>query len=82
MSTGAARGLAEGLRRRGLAAPARLLLDAHRPLRPLLSESVAWLRPVLRTVLGGERYRALQTTLDDDRRFTELIEQLADAEHR
>jgi phage major head subunit gpT-like protein len=55
MSTGAARGLAEGLRRRGLAAPARLLLDAHRPLRP---------------------------TLDDDRRFTELIEQLADAEHR
>ena len=47
--------IAEALRRRGLAAPARLVLDAHRPLRPLLAETGVFLSPVLRP-LFGRRY--------------------------
>ena len=37
MRDDAARALANELRRRGLAAPAALLIDAHRPLSPLAS---------------------------------------------
>ncbi len=73
--------LTEALRRRGLAAPARLLLDAHRPLRPLLAEAGAFLDPVLRPLLG-RRYTMLQETLDDSDRYDDLIERLDDAEHR
>jgi hypothetical protein len=73
--------LAEALRRRGLAAPARLLLDAHRPLRPLLAEAGAFLAPLLRPLLG-RRSAILQQTLDDPGRYDDLIERLDDAEHR
>jgi hypothetical protein len=73
--------LTEALQRRGLAAPARLLLDAHRPLRPLLAEVGAFLGPLLRPLIGG-RSAALQATLDDPDRYEDLIERLADAEHR
>jgi len=38
--------LAAELRRRGLGAPALLLLQAHRPLRPLLSSLALFLQPV------------------------------------
>jgi len=47
MSVDPARRLAEELVRRGLAAPARLLADAHRPMAPLLSDLGAALRPLL-----------------------------------
>jgi hypothetical protein len=73
--------IAEALRRRGLAAPARLLLDAHRPLRPLLAETGVFLSPVLRPLLG-RRYLALQELLERDTSYDELIESLDDAEPR
>jgi hypothetical protein len=73
--------IAEALRRRGLAAPARLLLDAHRPLRPLLAETGVFLAPVLGPLLG-RRYRAVQELLEHDTSYDELIESLDDAEHR
>lgn len=73
--------LIEALRRRGLAAPASLLLDAHRPLRPLLAELGTFLSPVIGP-LAGERYRRLRATLDDERAYDDLIERLGDAEHR
>ena len=73
--------IAETLRRRGLAAPARLLLDAHRPLRPLLAETGIFLSPVLRPLLG-RRYRAVQDLLEQDTTYDQLIESLDDAEHR
>jgi len=73
--------LAEALRRRGLAAPARLLLDAHRPLRPLMAEMGVFFSPVLRPLLG-RRYRALQDLLEHDTTYDQLIESLDDAEHR
>ena len=42
-----ARRLADELGRRGLAAPARLLVDAHRPLAPLLADAGAALGPLI-----------------------------------
>jgi hypothetical protein len=77
----ASESIAETLRRRGLATPARLLLDAHRPLRPLLAEAGAFLSPVLRPLLG-RRYRAVQDLLEHDAAYDQLIDSLDDAEHR
>lgn len=81
MSAGRSTELTEALRRRGLAAPVRLLLDAHRPLRPLLSELAVFLDPLLGT-LAGRGFRDLQRTLEDTEAYDELIERLGDAEHR
>ncbi|MEP6680782.1 MAG: hypothetical protein ABJB65_04820 [Chloroflexota bacterium] len=53
MSEDAARALALELRRRGLAAPAALLLDAHRPLAPLIGSAATFLGPLVRSVAGG-----------------------------
>jgi hypothetical protein len=75
------RGLAELLLDRGLAAPARLLLDAHRPLRPLLGEASAALSPILRPLLGRRRDE-LQTLLDSEEAYDRLISDLDDAEPR
>jgi len=73
--------IAEALRRRGLAAPARLVLDAHRPLRPLIAETGVFLSPILRP-LFGRRYRELQELLERDSSYDQLIDSLDDAEHR
>lgn len=73
--------ISEALRRRGLATPARLLLDAHRPLRPLLAETSVFLAPVLRPLLG-RRYGAIQDLLERDSTYDQLIDSLDDAEHR
>ena len=73
--------IGEALRRRGLAAPARLLLDAHRPFRPLLAETGVFLSPLLRPLLG-RRYRAIQELLERDSSYDRLIDTLDDAEHR
>lgn len=67
--------LADELRRRGLAAPARLLLDAHRPLRPLLSQAGTLLSPLL-LPLFGPRADALQATLDEPAAYDRLIDRL------
>lgn len=67
--------LADELRRRGLAAPARLLLDAHRPLRPLLSQAGTFLSPLL-LPLFGRRTDALLATLDDPSAYDRLIDRL------
>jgi hypothetical protein len=68
--------LAVEIRRRGLAAPARLLLEAHRPLRPLLGDLATFLSPLLRPVLGG-RVTGLGATFGDDVGIERLIDQLA-----
>ncbi|HEX5397350.1 MAG TPA: hypothetical protein VFX74_09735 [Candidatus Limnocylindria bacterium] len=67
--------LADELRRRGLAAPARLLLDAHRPLRPLLSQAGTFLSPLL-LPLFGRRAGSLQATLDEPDAYDRLIDRL------
>ena len=68
--------IAAELRRRGLGPPALLLLEAHRPLRPLLSSLALFLQPLARTLLGS-RADAVQQVLDDDQGYDALIEWLA-----
>jgi hypothetical protein len=52
MTGEAARAVADELERRGLAAPARLLLDAHRPLAPLIGATATFLTPLVGGVVG------------------------------
>lgn len=47
-----ARDLAQAIARRGLAAPARLLLDAHRPVAPLIGDAAIALGPLLGSLVG------------------------------
>ena len=67
--------LATELRRRGLDAPALLLLEAHRPLRPLLANLAVFLSPLARPLLGRGVDR-FQAALDDDDGYDRLIRQL------
>ena len=68
--------IAAELRRRGLGPPALLLLEAHRPLRPLLSSLALFLQPLARPLLGRGA-DAVQQALDDDQGYDALLEQLA-----
>lgn len=54
MTEEAARAIGDELERRGLSAPARLLLDAHRPLAPLIGSAATFLAPLVGAV-GGRR---------------------------
>lgn len=73
------RGLAGELHRRGLAAPARLLLDIHRPFRPLLGDVATVIGPALRPLLGG-RLAAVDEVLGDDATYGRLLTELANDE--
>ena len=64
--------VASELERRGLAAPARLLADAHRPIAPLLGNLGAALGPLLGTALG-HRADDLRNLLDDERGLDRLV---------
>ena len=44
--------VADAIERRGLTAAAILMLDAHRPHRPLASHASTFLGPILRTMIG------------------------------
>jgi hypothetical protein len=72
--------LAAQLRRRGLAAPAHLLLEAHRPLRPLLSSVAAFLSPISRPLIGRHA-DSVQMLLDDDAAYERLIRRLEPGEN-
>ncbi|MGH2428158.1 MAG: hypothetical protein ACRDGV_04620 [Candidatus Limnocylindria bacterium] len=75
MSEDAGRAIASELQRRGLAAPARLLADAHRPLAPLLSDMAAFLHP-FSGVVGGSLGSWLHGLATDSRAVDRLIGQL------
>lgn len=75
MSDDRSEALAAELRRRGLAAPAHLLLEAHRPLRPLLGSLALFLSPMARPLLG-RRADHLQTMLDDEAEYDALLRRL------
>ena len=81
MSGDPARRIASELGSRGLAAPARLLLDAHLPLAPLLSDAGAALTPLLRAV-GGSTMEDVSRLLDDDAGMQRLIDELDGHEER
>ena len=79
MTADPARRVANELRRRGLAAPGRLLADAHRPLAPLLSDLGAAIAPLLRSV-SGPADRAMTRFIEDPDALDRLVHELDDEE--
>ena len=75
MSDDVSEPIARELERRGLAVPALLMLQAHRPLRPLLSIGATFLLPIARPLLGPSA-AATARTLDDDRAYDRLLDRL------
>jgi hypothetical protein len=73
--------LAGELRRRGLDAPALLLLYAHRPLRPILANLAIFLSPLARP-LGSRTLRQLAESLESEERYDGLIRELEEGEGR
>jgi hypothetical protein len=73
--------LASELRRRGLDAPALLLLHAHRPLRPMLASLAVFLSPVTRP-FGGRSLHGLADSMESDERYDGLIRELEEGEGR
>lgn len=67
--------IARELSDRGLAAPSLLLLDAHRPLRPLLGLAATFLLPMARPLLG-DRARRIDRALGADEEYERLVERL------
>lgn len=63
------------LRHRGLAAPALILLEAHRPLRPLLGLAATAVLPLVRPLLGP-RVEGWRQTLDEDAEYDQLVNRL------
>jgi len=69
--------LADELERRGVGAPAAILLDAHRPLLPLIRQGAIFLGPLLDQILGPRRLRILRQALDDPDAYDALTARLA-----
>jgi hypothetical protein len=61
--------------RRGLAVPLRLLLDAHRPMAPLLSDAAAFIAPML----GPLGLRGLAALLADPGRAATRLDEMGGA---
>jgi hypothetical protein len=70
--------LAGELERRGIGGPAAILLDAHRPLLPLIRQGSLFLGPLLGSLLGSRRYGILRQALDDPETYDRLAAALAD----
>ena len=75
MSEDVSEPIASELERRGLAAPALLMLEAHRPLRPLLSIGATFLLPIARPLLGPAA-SATASALDDEGAYDRLVRRL------
>jgi hypothetical protein len=69
--------LADELERRGIGGPAAILLDAHRPLLPLLRQGVIFLGPLLNPLLGPRRFGLLRQALDDPATYDQIAARLA-----
>lgn len=75
MTDGPARRLADAFGRHGLAVPARLLADAHRPLEPLLADLGAAVGPLLGSV-GGRAASDVRDLVDRPGGLDRLIDEL------
>jgi len=69
--------LADELERRGVGGPAAILLDAHRPLLPLMRQGAIFLGPLLNPLLGPRRLASLREALDDPTTYDRLAARLA-----
>lgn len=72
MSSDAARRIAAEIQRRGLGAPARLLVDAHRPLGPLVADLGVALEPLARA-FGGSRIGPVSRWLEEPDALDRLV---------
>lgn len=75
MTDGPARRIADELERRGLAAPARILVDAHRPLEPLLADLGAAFGSIVGAAIGSGS-DDLRAIVDEPGGLDRLIEEL------
>ena len=71
--------LADELERRGVGGPAAILLDAHRPLLPLVRQGAIFLGPLLNPLLGPRRIASLREALVDPAAYDRLAARLAGA---
>lgn len=69
--------IAAEVSRRGLAAPAAVLLEAHRPIRPLLALGATFLLPIARPLLGAAA-AAWARMLEDEEAYDTLTARLRD----
>ena len=69
--------LADELERRGVAGPAAILMDAHRPLLPLLRHGVIFLGPLLSPLLGSRRFGVLRSMVEDPVAYDRVAARLA-----
>lgn len=69
--------LAAELERRGIGAPAGILLDAHRPLLPLVRQGAIFLGPLLAQLLGPRRHGILSQAVHDPATYERLTARLA-----
>ncbi len=70
--------LADDFERRGIGLPAAILLDAHRPLLPLIRQGAIFLGPLLGAVLGRRRIGGLLQTLDDPAAYDRFAARLTE----
>jgi len=68
--------LADELEQRGVGGPAAILMDAHRPLLPLLRQGSIFLGPLLSPLLGPRRFGALREALDDPATYDRIAARL------
>jgi hypothetical protein len=69
--------LADELERRGVAGPAAILMDAHRPLLPLLRQGVIFLGPLLNPLLGSRRFGVLRRAVEEPAAYDRIVARLA-----
>jgi hypothetical protein len=69
--------LADELERRGVAGPAAILMDAHRPLLPLLRQGFIFLSPLLSPLLGSRRLGMLRGAVEDPEAYDRIAARLA-----
>lgn len=69
--------LVDELERRGMGAPAALLMDAHRPLLPLLRHGTTFLGPLLGPLLGARRFGLVRRALEDPAVYDRIAARLA-----
>lgn len=81
MSAGARHRIVRTLGRHGLASPTRLLLDAHRPLEPLIADLGAAIAPILATVAGRARTEDALRDLEAPGAVDRLIAEIDLHEH-
>jgi hypothetical protein len=68
--------LADELERRGVGGPSAILLDAHRPLLPLIRQGAIFLGPLLGPLLGPRRFDLLRQALADPAAYDRLAARL------